>query len=490
MNNWTKEHFEEKIGSIKNKMETESHTCEAKKEEKQCVKSDTFFLYFSVITVQLLTLASGSSMAWTSPVLGKLYSNDTNVNPMGRPITTIEVSMLAGIPLFTNTIGMLIVPKLSDIIGRKGHLLISGVVMLLSGIGLGFSSASVTFMIITRCLFGITGCFVVLCIYLVEICEDHNRGKFGCFTGIFNQIGHLFGFVIGPYFSVKNFSLIVISPVLIFIIFAMMLPESPVYLLKKGKEDECKNALRKLRRNKTEEEIESDMIKLKENFKKEQKGKIADLFKNQENLVALILSFLPMLLKYFSGVTVIFMFLAPFFDEAGTNLSGDTVAIGIAVFKILFFTLTSFIVERFGRRKMLLISSTGTSIPLFLIGIYFYLQHINSMFLVNLQWLPLTSLLFTVALFGLGLGPIPMPLISELPRAELKAVSGSVVHAVCNIVIFAITSLYPIISESLGNHWCVWWFSLNCLLGSILMYFFLPETKGKTFDEIQAILKG
>ncbi|CAG9860243.1 unnamed protein product [Phyllotreta striolata] len=471
-------------------MESKSYTCDTKKEEKECVKPDTLFLYFSVITVQLLTVVSGSSMAWTSPVLGKLYSNDTDVNPLGRPITTIEVSMLAGVPLFTNTIGMLVMPKVSDIIGRKRHLFISGVVMLLAGIALGFSSGSVILMIITRCIFGTTGCLVVLTIYLVEICEDHNRGKFGCYTGIFNQIGHLFGFVIGPFFSVKDFSLIIISPVLIFVIFAMILPEPPVYLLKKGKEEECKNALRKLRSNKTEEEIETDMNKLKESLKKEQKGKIADLFKNKDNLVALILSFLPMLVKYFSGVTVIFTFLAPFFDQAGTSLSGDTVAIGIAIFKISFFTFTSFIVERFGRRKMLLISSTSTGIPLFLIGLYFYLQQINSTFLVNLQWLPLTSLLFTVALFGLGLGPIPMPLISELPRAELRAVSCSVVHAASNIVIFGITSLYPIISESLGYHWCVWWFSLNCFLGSILIYFFLPETKGKTFDEIQAILKG
>ncbi|CAG9861689.1 unnamed protein product [Phyllotreta striolata] len=455
-------------------------------------KPDTLFLYICVITGQLLIVSYGASTAWPSPVLTKLSINstDTDINPLGRPITTAEVSMLAGIPTFTNTLGMLLMPMLSEFIGRKRYLLLLGVIMLLSGVGLGFSSGSVALMIVARCLFGFCGCNIVISIYLVEICEDHNRGKFGCYLGIFNQIGHLFGYVTGPFFSIKVFSLIIISPVLLFIFIFLAMPESPVYLLKNGKEKECKSALWKLRSNKTEEEIELDLMKLKESLKNERQGKIADLFKKRENFLAMILSFLPLLIKFSSGVTTIFTFLAPFFDQAGTSLSGDTVAIIVAVVKITFFILASFIIERFGRRKLLILSSTGTAIPLFTIGIYFYLQSINSSVLVNIQWLPLASLLLTVCLFGIGLGPIAQIVLSELPSAELRAVSISVVHSTGNVVAFALASSYPIVSESLGTQWCVWWFSMNCIVGAILMYFFLPETKGKSFVEIQNMLKN
>ncbi|CAH1184837.1 unnamed protein product, partial [Phyllotreta striolata] len=453
-------------------------------------KPDTLFLYISIITAQLVSIANGSSMVWNSPVLGKLYSNNTEINPIGRPITTIEVSMLAGIPTFTNILGVLFTPKLSDLIGRKRYLLCAAFVMLLSGIGLAFSN-NVMLMIITRCIFGFPASWMVVCLYAAEVTEDHNRGKFGCYFGIFHQIGHFFGFVIGPFFSVKYFTLIVTSPLLIFLVIFMIMPETPMYLLAKGREDECKIALRKLRSNKSEEEIESDLEKLKENLRKpkEEKGKITDLIKKRESILAVILGLIPLITKYCSGVTIIFTFLAPFFDEAGTSLSGDTVAIIIAVFKITFFILTSFVIERFGRRKMLLISSTSTAIPLCLLGIYFYLQSIDSPLIAYLQWIPLTCLIFTVCFFGLGLGPIPQVWISELPSEELRAVTSSLVHSIGSVVAFALTFLYPIISE-LGIQWCVWWFSVNCAVGSILMYFFLPETKGRSFDEIQEILKN
>ncbi|CAG9855590.1 unnamed protein product [Phyllotreta striolata] len=451
---------------------------------------DTLFLYISVITAHLVSIASGTSMVWTSPVLGKLYSNDTEVNPIGRPITTIEVSMLAAIPTFTNIPGILFMPKLSDIIGRKRYLLSAAFVMLLAGVGLAFSN-NVALMIITRCIFGFHGSWMVVCLYVAEVTEDHNRGKFGCYFGILHQIGHLFGFVIGPFFSVKYFTLITISPLLIFLVIFTMLPETPMYLLAKGREEECKMALRKLRSNKTEEEIEVDLEKLKENLKKqkEEKGKITDLTKKRESRLAVILGLLPLITTYCSGVTVIFTFLAPFFDEAGTSLSGDIVAIIIVVFKITFFLLTSLVIERFGRRKMFLISSTSTAIPLFLLGIYFYLQSIDSSLIAYLQWLPLTCLIFTVCFFGLGLGPIAQAFVAELPSEELRAVTSSLVHSIGIFVSFALTFLYPIISE-LGVQWCVWWFSMNCVVGSILMYFFLPETKGKSFVEIQDMLKN
>nr|QJX15791.1 glucosinolate transporter [Phyllotreta armoraciae] len=453
-------------------------------------KPDTLFLYFCVMTGQLVTMAFGASMAWTSPVLGKLYSNNTDINPLGRPITSIEVSLLASMPTFTNILGMLVMPKISDIVGRKRYLLIAGVLTLFSGVGLGFSGASLVLMIVTRCLFSFSAGWVVFSLYLMEICEDHNRGKFGCYVGIFNQIGNFFGFVFGPFFSVKTFSFIITSPILIFVVIFTVMPESPVYLLKHGKEKECKKALRKLRSNKTEDEIELDLKKLKYSLQNEPKGKIADLFKKRENFLAVVLSFLPQLIKYSSGVTVIFTFLAPYFNEAGTSLSGDMVAILVAVVKVTSFVLASFIVERFGRRKLLILSSTGTAIPLFTAGVYFYLQSINSSLIAYLQWLPLTSLLFTVCFFGIGLGPVSQVMTSELPPAEIRAVSVSLVHSTGSFVAFAFTFLYPLISESLGTEWCVWWFSINCTVGSALIYFFLPETKGKSFVEIKEMLKN
>nr|QJX15780.1 glucosinolate transporter [Phyllotreta armoraciae] len=465
---------------------------EIKENHKVAKKRDSFFMYFCVLTGNLLTLSLGASMSWTSPVLTKLSSNNTEINPLGRPITAAEVSMLAGIPTFTSTFGLLITPKFSDIFGRKNFLLFCGVLMFLSGIGISFSGGNIALMIITRCLFSFTEAYSVTSIYIAEITEDHNRGKWGCSLGIFQQMGHLFGYVIGPFFSIKYFSLIMTAPTLIFLVFFSMVPETPIYLLIKGKENECKNSLRKLRSNKSEEEIELELKNMKENLKKKgRKGNIVDLFKKRENVLALVFSFLPLLIKFSSGVTVIYAFLAPFFDQAGTSfLTGDMVAILIAVFKVTSYVLSSLAIEKFGRRNLFLISTTGTALSLFFIGVYFFLQSINSSLLPYLQWLPLTGLILTVSFFGIGLGPVPHLLTAELPPVELRATMAALVLSSGYVVVFVFTSLYPFVSEMYGNEWCVWWFSLNCAVGTILMYFFLPETKGKSLDEIQDMLKN
>nr|QJX15789.1 glucosinolate transporter [Phyllotreta armoraciae] len=451
-------------------------------------KSDTLFLYCSVVTAELLLVATGSSMVWPSPVLGKLGSNDTEINPIGRQITTVEISMLTGIPQFTSILGLLLCPKLSDIIGRKRYLFLAGVVMLISGVGLAFSK-KIVYMIIMRCIFGFFGVMSVVPVYIAEICEDRNKGKFGCYTGMLHQIGHLFGFIIGPFLSVKYFTLVITAPLLIFICVFPLMPETPVYLLKHSKIQECKASLKKLRKNKNDLELELDLKKLEEHLKNEPKGKVVNLFKKREHIFGILLSLLPIMLKYCSGVTVLFTFLAPFFDSAGTNLSGDLVAIIVAVVKISFFLLTSLIVDKFGRRRMLLISSCSTAVPLCALGIYFYLHHIQSPAVEYLQWLPLTGILATVSCFGLGIGPIPTYLMTEFFPADLRTAAASIINSSGNVMIFVLTFFFPIVTEQLGTEWCVWFFSINCVAGATLIYFFLPETKGKNYSEIEKLLK-
>nr|QJX15772.1 glucosinolate transporter [Phyllotreta armoraciae] len=452
-------------------------------------KTDSLFLYVSVLTGTLLMISVGISVIWTSPVIGKLKSNDTDTNPLGRPITVIEISIIAGVPALTDVIGMLVMPKVTDIIGRKLHLTFTAITMVLAGVGLAFST-SILYMTLWRCLFGFPAAYIVLSIYIAEICEDHNRGKFGCFTSLLHQIGNFLGFLIGPFLSVKMFSLVMTAPAMLFLFICAVLPETPIYSMLRGDEDKCKAALKKLRGYKTDRDIDSDVMGLKESLKEEKKGKISDLFRKKEHRIALLLGCLGLILKVASGVTVIFTYLAPFFDQANTSLSGDNVAMIVSVVKIFVFAFTSFIVDRFGRRNLLVISSTATGIPLCAVGVYFYLQHINSPYIDYLQWLPLTGFLLMVISFGLGIGLIPHVLVTELFPSDLRAASSSVVTSISGMVMVGVTSLFPIVSVELGNHWCVWWFSFNCFLGAILIYLFLPETKGKSFDEIQAELKS
>ncbi|XP_056641541.1 facilitated trehalose transporter Tret1-like [Diorhabda sublineata] len=465
------------------------------KSNHQTHKPDSFYLYWAVFTVQLLTVVSGTSVVWTSPVIPKLTSNDTQVNPLGTPATTTDISMIAASPIITSLIGALVLPRLSDTIGRRMYLLTMGVGLLISHILLAFS-ASVLLIVISRCIVGtfLAGSFSVIPIYVTEICEDHNRAKFGCYLGLFHQIGHFYCFIIGPYFSMRILTLLLMIPIIPFLISFFFLPESPAYLLSKGKENKCRQALKKLRNTKDSSKIESEFHKLVEsdktkNFATKSPGYLS-FFTNKETKVGFMLALLPCQVQILSGITVIMSFLAPLFNSAKTSISGDHVAIAVGILKISCFFLTSAVVEKLGRKRMLIYSSVGSGLSLFGLGCFFYLKHINSQLLDKLGWLPLTLILSYVGLYSLGIGPIPMAIMHEMFPAEYRAVAGSLLTTIGNIIMFTIVFSFPLITASIGSHWAVWAFSSFCIFGALLIHIFLPETKGKSLSEIQDILQS
>ncbi|XP_072383311.1 facilitated trehalose transporter Tret1-like [Diabrotica undecimpunctata] len=458
-------------------------------------RTNTPFLYLTVFMIQIPILISGAHTVWNSPTIPNIISNDTTINPLNQPATIMDISMITGIPHLPGLAGTLILPKLTDFLGRKKFLQVMILNILLGSILLTFST-SVTMIIISKCIISIflSGSFAIVPIYITEICEDHNRAKFGCFIGLFHQIGHFYSFVLGPLFSYKIYNLFIGFLTVPFLLFFIFFPESPVYLISKGKKDECKNALRRLRSNKTTNEISRDIEILEANVKSKQNTKktvtLVTVFKTKEARVGILLAMLPLAVQHLSGVAVIMTFLAPFFNSAGTSFSGHKVAVIVSIVKMSSFTFTSSVVERVGRKKMLLISSVGTGIPLFFLGCFFYLKHINSPLIHQFQWLPIILMLSNVLMYSLGLGPIPMAIMHEIFTPEIRAVAGSFVMTIVGLIVLSLTSSYPIVAATIGTHWAVWLFSFSCFVGTILIYKYLPETKGKSLIEIQEILKN
>ncbi|XP_072383193.1 facilitated trehalose transporter Tret1-like [Diabrotica undecimpunctata] len=458
-------------------------------------QTNTLYLYLTVLMIQIPILLSGAHIVWNSPAIPKITSNDSHINPLEQPATTVDISMIAGVPVLAGLIGTLALPKFSDILGRK--LFLQGMVLFifLGSLLLTFSR-SVTVIIVSKCIISIFlhGATAIVPIYVTEICEDHNRAKFGCFLGLFHQIGHFYTFIVGPLFSYKIFNFLISIPAIPFLALFIFFPESPAYLIYKGKRTQCDKALKKLRHNKSNKEIEEDIRKLEETVTSKQNVKknasIISLFKTKETRVGLMLAMLPLTVVHLSGVSVIMSFLAPFFNSAGTGMSGHKVGVIVSIAKMICFAITSSVVERVGRKRMLFLSSLATGVPLFGLGCYFYLKHINHPIIHQLQWLPLILVLSNVTLYSLGLGPIPISIVHEMFTAENRAAAGSFLMTVTGILIFLLTSSYPIIAATIGTHWAVWLFSFSCFVGSFLIYKYLPETNGKSLLQIQEMLKN
>uniref|UniRef100_A0A6P7FKV5 Facilitated trehalose transporter Tret1-like n=1 Tax=Diabrotica virgifera virgifera TaxID=50390 RepID=A0A6P7FKV5_DIAVI len=220
----------------------------------------------------------------------------------------------------------------------------------------------------------------ILPMYLTEICEDHNRTKYGCLMSAGIPIGQLYTYLIGPVFSYTVFTILTAVPMIPFLVMFFFAPESPVYSLKNGRTEECSQALKKLRYNKTKIELDNDLLKISKALatSKSEGDSVRKLFSTKEGRLGMLLSLLSQCVQYMSGIPIIMVLMAPIFNESGSFISGSTIAVCVGVVKILLYTTTSMIVERFGRRPLLLISAIGSAIPVSLLGVFFYLKHINS----------------------------------------------------------------------------------------------------------------
>lgn len=151
--------------------------------------------------------------------------------------------------------------------------------------------------------------------------------------------------------------------------------------------------------------------------------------------------------------------------------------------------VSSLLVDRLGRRTLLLISESIMCISLFALGAFFYVKEDPSSdpaVVASIGWLPLVSLITFIAAFGIGAGPIPWLLPGEILPAKVKGPCVSIA-TFCNwLLAFVVTKTFVNLQTAITNAGAFWLFGSFCFLGVLFTLFILPETKGKTPEEIQA----
>nr|XP_023028253.1 facilitated trehalose transporter Tret1-like [Leptinotarsa decemlineata] len=464
------------------------------KPKKSRKKNDTLFLYFVVITASLQIFVKASTIVWPSPVIPQFKSNNSDINPLEDRITTAQISMLFGIPSAFKILGALSLGKLPDVIGRKNTLLAISLLTLLPHLVMVLFGSHIYVYIIGRSVVEIGLGFLLsaLPIYLNEICEDHNRAKHGCLMMFFLPLGGLYGYLVGPVTSVRWFTFLCAAPLIPQIIFLLVLfPESPIYSAAKGDRITTMNTLRKLRSNKTEDEIAQDYIEIERSLMNRNEGVgcgFKDLFSTRGSRMATLIGFLSSVGLPVSGVPSIMAYVAPLFNDANTNLSGNLVAILVGVVKLTFYFITFAVVKKVGSRPLLLFSYIATGAFLTIIAVYFYLNTTNSSIVHAIRWLPIVCVLLYIASYSLGIGSVSVSLLSELYPNDMRSTGCCFVRTSVAIINAVISTSFPLVVEHLGVHYSVGMFSAGCFLIFAFLYFFLPETGDKSFLEIQEIL--
>lgn len=386
--------------------------------------------------------------------------------------------------------GSLLLSRIADYVGRKWALITISSLEFTSLLILS-TAKNINLYYITRFIQGLClgSTAIVMPLFISEVTEDHNRGKFGTFHSFFMCLGNIYGYTMGSLFGIKWFTIICAIPLVISVpLFAIFVPESPYYLVSKGYRNSAKIAFEKflmIKPNKAEKVLIQTVNTIHETSMK--KSTFSFLL-DPGTRRALFLICVLLIVQQASGLFAILAYLSTILSSSNIPLSENVSCILISCIQLFSNVLAATFIEKLGRKFLLLTSSVMVTIALLVLGLYFELLTSKYEFSRSASWLPIIGLVVLILGYGFGLGPVCFILSSEIFPQDFKTVAGSFSLFISGIACFILVYTFPIVRDLLGISWCFWILGVLCILGFIFIYCLISETKGKSFLDIQVMM--
>ena len=264
-------------------------------------------------------------------------------------------------------------------------------------------------------------------------------------------------------------------PSAVFFALVFMLPESPRWLMKAGEPEKAFPTLNKIggevyaREEMAGIQATLDDVSEKVDFKA--------LF-NPKFRVVLLIGMVVAVFQQWCGINTVFNYAEEIFTAAGYGVSDTLFNIVITGTVNLVFTLVAmFTVDRWGCKKLMILGSTGLAVTYLLLGSAFYFQ---------LKGVAVLSLVvIAIAIYAMSLAPITWVILSEIFPNRIRGAAMALATFALWIACFILTFTFPLLNAGLGAAGTFWVYAGICLLGFIFIAFKLPETKGKSLEEIE-----
>ncbi|XP_064091106.1 facilitated trehalose transporter Tret1-like [Macrobrachium nipponense] len=436
----------------------------------------------AAIFASLSSVSIGFITAYSSLTLQQLR-NETSVDY----IDSRDSGWIASLPSISSIAGSLMGGFIMDAIGPRMTLVVTALPCLLSWSFVAFAN-SIVLIYVGRFISGIfLGIFSpVPQVYATEIAEPKIRGLMGAFPEAAVALGSLLCYAFG---SVMDWRWLAIASALVpgipLFISMLVLPESPQWLVKKGRLDAAHKSLRYFRSE--DHNVKAELDATYSNIMATEGAEISvweqiGLFKKTQNWKPTLIVFLVFMCGQFSGFAVVTAYTVDIFNEANTNIDANSATVIVGLVRFISTLVSAVLLDRAGRKPLLIVSAIGSCVGMLSIGAFFYLK--GAGFSTGLGLLPLASLLIYVFFNELGYGPIPWLLSGELIPLAVRTIGNGVAVTAYSLFAFIIGLTFPHLTSLLPTYVVFWLYALFSLSG-VALGLFLPETRGKTLEEIE-----
>ncbi|VVC91037.1 facilitated trehalose transporter Tret1-2 homolog isoform X3 [Leptidea sinapis] len=446
--------------------------------------------YIAALSATLGALAAGTMLGWSSPVVLKITqenSTDYDFDVSSSQGDWVSSLINLGAAAICFPIGLIM-----DLLGRRKTMLLLTIPFTLGWLLITFA-ANIGMLLAGRFITGVAGgAFCVTApAYTSEIAQDSIRGTLGSYFQLMITVGILFAYGVGSYTSVFVFNILCTFIPIIFGITFFFMPESPNFLVIKGRHDEAKDALITLRGRDYDVDSELNELQAKAEDSKRNPVSFASAITKKTAVKALIICYALMVFQQLSGINAVIFNTSAIFTSAGATIPAAISSIIIGVIQVAATFVSSLVVDKLGRRILLLFSALVMCLCSTALGVYFFLKDAHgaeSSIVQAMSWVPLLSLSLFIIAFSLGFGPIPWMMAGELCLIDIKGFVGSTAGTLNWLLSFTVTSTFNSLNTSIGSGQVFWLFAGIMVIGFVFIFFIVPETKGKSADEIQIML--
>ncbi|XP_043326012.1 solute carrier family 2, facilitated glucose transporter member 6 isoform X1 [Cervus elaphus] len=462
-------------------------------------------VFLATFAAVLGNFSFGYALVYTSPVIPALeHSSDPNLN-----LTKTQASWFGSVFTLGAAAGGLSAMVLNDLLGRKLSIMFSAVPSA-AGYALMAGAHGLWMLLLGRMLTGFAGGLTAACIpvYVSEIAPPSVRGALGATPQLMAVFGSLSLYALGLLLPWRWLAVAGEGPVLIMVLLLSCMPNSPRFLLSKGRDAEALQALAWLRGADADTRWEFEQIQdtVRRQSSHLSWAEARDPHMYRPIVIALLMRFLQQL----TGITPILVYLQSIFDSTAVLLPPKDDAAIVGAVRLLSVLIAALTMDLAGRKVLLFISAAGMFAANLTLGLYVHfgpkslapnstvgleraaLAGTEQPLATPTSYLTLVPLLATMLFimgYAMGWGPITWLLMSEILPLRARGVASGLCVLVSWLTAFALTKSFLLVTNAFGLQAPFFFFAAVCLVNLAFTGCCVPETKGRSLEQIESFFR-
>ncbi|KAI5938034.1 Solute carrier family 2, facilitated glucose transporter member 6 [Manis javanica] len=462
-------------------------------------------VFLATFAAVLGNFSFGYALVYTSPVIPALeHSWDPDLS-----LTQPQASWFGSVFTLGAAAGGLSAMVLNDLLGRKLSIMFSAVPSA-AGYALMAGAHSFWMLLLGRTLTGFAGGLTAACIpvYVSEIAPPNVRGALGATPQLMAVFGSLSLYAFGLLLPWRWLAVAGEGPVLVMVLLLSFMPNSPRFLLSRGRDSEALGALAWLRGADTD--IRWEFEQIQDNVRRQSSRMSWAEARDPHTYRPIIIALLMRFLQQLTGITPILVYLQPIFESTAVLLPPEDDAAIVGAVRLLSVLMAALTMDLAGRKVLLFISAAIMFAANLTLGLYIHFSPkpltpnstvgLESVLLGDpgqplatptsyLTLVPLLATMLFIMGYAMGWGPITWLLMSEILPLRARGVASGLCVLISWLTAFALTKSFLLVVNAFGLQVPFFFFAAICLANLVFTGCCVPETKGRSLEQIESFFR-